>query len=100
MPGRSREPPKRPHVSAMHEHVVSPQSSTGATSAIEAAATGTTTRKRERFLIIHNPIAGRNRIGLVQQVVQRLEEAGAVADLHLVPDTASRDSSALPIDSY
>ncbi len=35
---------------------------------------------RRRFLIIHNPIAGRNRIGLVHDVVRRLEQAGAVAD--------------------
>lgn len=82
----------------MQEHVDSPQGSTGANSAIETTATGTAARKR--FLIIHNPIAGRNRIGLVQQVVRRLEQAGVVADLHLVSDTGSSDCSALPIDSY
>ncbi len=82
----------------MQEHVDSPQGSTGAHSAIETTATGTAARKR--FLIIHNPIAGRNRIGLVQQVVRRLEQAGAVADLHLVSDTVSSDCSTLPIDSY
>ena len=36
---------------------------------------------RRRFLIIHNPIAGRNRVDLVRDVVRRLEQAGAVADL-------------------
>jgi diacylglycerol kinase (ATP) len=36
---------------------------------------------RRRFLIIHNPIAGRNRVGLVHDVVRRLEQAGANADV-------------------
>jgi diacylglycerol kinase family enzyme len=84
----------------MQEHVDSPQGSTGVTNAIVTAATGTAARKRKRFLIIHNPIAGRNRIGLVQEVVRRLEQAGAVADLHLVPDAAGSDYSTLSIDSY
>lgn len=38
---------------------------------------------RRRFLIVHNPIAGRNRIGLVQEVVRHLVQAGAHATLHV-----------------
>lgn len=38
-------------------------------------------RRRNRFLIIHNPIAGRNLIDLASKVVRCLEQAGAVADL-------------------
>lgn len=46
-----------------------------------ASADGDETRSiRRRFLIIHNPLAGRNRVGLVRAIVRRLELAGAVVD--------------------
>ena len=46
-----------------------------------ASADGDKTRNiRRRFLIIHNPLAGRNRVGLVRAVVRRLELSGAIVD--------------------
>jgi diacylglycerol kinase (ATP) len=57
-------------------------------------------RGRRRFLIIHNPIAGRNRIGLVHDVVHRLEEAGAIADFLSLTGTASDEIIDARIDSY
>lgn len=41
-------------------------------------------RARRRFLIVHNPLAGRNRVAVVQDVVHRLVQAGAIVDLHNV----------------
>lgn len=58
-------------------------------SAAGITPSGESGQARRRFLIIHNPIAGRNRIGLVQDVVRHLEGAGAVADfLSLAEDDA------------
>jgi diacylglycerol kinase (ATP) len=55
---------------------------------------------RRRFLIVHNPIAGRNRIGLVQHVVRHLEQAGAVADLMSVADGDTSANITARIGSY
>jgi diacylglycerol kinase (ATP) len=55
---------------------------------------------RRRFLIVHNPIAGRNRIGLVQDVVHRLEQAGAVADFLSLAESEAGNNLAAMIGSY
>lgn len=57
-------------------------------------------RRRQRFLIVHNPVAGRNRIGLVREVVQRLEQAGATAHLHFLKDNAGDSSLPGQLDTY
>jgi diacylglycerol kinase (ATP) len=57
-------------------------------------------RRRKRFLIVHNPVAGRNRIALVREVVRHLELAGAVAHLHLLPDAENEHRLPAALDSY
>lgn len=55
---------------------------------------------RRRFLIIHNPIAGRNRVGLVHDVVRRLQEAGAMADLLSLSGDVTNADIATRIGAY
>ena len=57
-------------------------------------------RGRQRFLIVHNPVAGRNRIGLVREVVQRLEQAGATTHLHLLQEDARDSGRPVSLDAY
>lgn len=57
-------------------------------------------RRRQRFLIVHNPVAGRNRIGLVREVAQRLEQAGATTHLHFLKDNAGDSSLPGQLDTY
>ncbi len=57
-------------------------------------------RRRQRFLIVHNPVAGRNRIGLVHEVVRRLEQAGVTAHLHLLAEDASDSGLPATLDTY
>ena len=57
-------------------------------------------RARRRFLIIHNPIAGRNRVGLVQDVVRRLKQAGAIADFLSLSGTEADKFIDARIDAY
>ncbi len=63
---------------------------------IAASAVGDDARSaRQRFLIIHNPVAGRNRVDLVHDVVRRLEQAGAIGDfISLVECEADTDFAA------
>lgn len=56
--------------------------------------------KRRRFLIVHNPVAGRNHIALAHQVASHLEQAGAVADLHCLGDGEHQDGALADIGSY
>jgi diacylglycerol kinase (ATP) len=57
-------------------------------------------RGRQRFLIVHNPVAGRNRIGLVREVAQRLEQAGATTHLHLLQEDAGASVLPATLDTY
>jgi diacylglycerol kinase family enzyme len=69
--------------------------------AVEASVDGRRTPlRRKRFLIVHNPAAGRNRLDLVQGVARHLERAGAVADLHVREDSARGDGLPDPINAY
>ena len=69
-------------------------------SAAGAVPSGESRHARRRFLIIHNPIAGRNRIGLVQDVVRLLEQAGAVADLLSLAEGDANAKLAARIKDY
>jgi len=51
---------------------------------------------RRRFLIVHNPIAGRNQIQLAHDVVRHLEQGGGIADLHCLSEHGRQ--AALPDD--
>lgn len=55
---------------------------------------------RKRFLIVHNPIAGRNRLDIVQEVVRCLELAGAVAELRVKEGSVRDGDLSAPVDSY
>jgi diacylglycerol kinase (ATP) len=55
---------------------------------------------RRRFLIIHNPIAGRNRVGLVHDVVRRLGQAGAIADVMSLSESETEENFAARIGTY
>lgn len=57
-------------------------------------------RGRHRFLIVHNPVAGRNRISLVREVVRRLEQAGATAHLHLLTEDVGDGGLPATLDTY
>ena len=65
-----------------------------------AAAGDAPPSARRRFLIIHNPVAGRNRVGLVQDVVRRLEQAGAAVDLSSIAECDADASFAARIATY
>ena len=69
-------------------------------SAAGAVPSGESRHARRRFLIIHNTIAGRNRIGLVQDVVRLLEQAGAVADLLSLAEGDANAKLAARIKDY
>lgn len=56
--------------------------------------------QRKRFLIVHNPIAGRNRLDIVQEVARHLARAGAVTDLHVKEDSARDGALPAPIETY
>ncbi len=85
----------------MQQHIDRLQGSMGGTAtAANAAQADDATCKRHRFLIIHNPLAGTNRFGLVQKVVRCLEQAGAVVDLRSVADDKQDDSFLREIDTY
>ncbi|MFN3746853.1 MAG: diacylglycerol/lipid kinase family protein [Hyphomicrobiaceae bacterium] len=58
----------------------------GGASPTAAAGAAPLPCERRRFLIVHNPMAGRNRVDLVRDIVRRLEQAGARADQHVLGD--------------
>jgi diacylglycerol kinase (ATP) len=72
----------------------------GAGTAAAAAAGDETRGSRRRFLIIHNPIAGRNRVRLVHDVVRHLKLAGAVVDLLSIAECDADTSFAARIATY
>src|SRR5690606_12668788 len=55
---------------------------------------------RRRFLILHNPLAGRNRVSLVRDVVHRLELAGAIVDFSSRSASDAELNIATEIDAY
>ena len=87
-------------MTAMHDDVDQAGDGNPAKSRSTATGPAEPTRQRRRFLIIHNPVAGRNRINLAREVVRRLEQAGAVADLHCLGNGASDDSFLSQISAY
>ena len=72
----------------------------GPRDAVVAVASDEARGARRRFLIIHNPVAGRNRVGLVQDVVRRLEQAGAAVDLSSIAECDADASFAARIATY
>ena len=97
MPHLAREP----HLSQMktganHDTGRNAEAQTAAAPAQGDEARGA----RRRFLIIHNPIAGRNRVGLVHDVVRRLEQAGAVADFLSLSSSEADNDISTRIDAY
>ncbi len=86
----------------MPEHVDRARDDNAAAGSASTAApqSGEATHKRRRFLIIHNPVAGRNRVDLPREVARCLERAGAVADLHYVAEGASDAGLLARIDTY
>jgi diacylglycerol kinase family enzyme len=68
--------------------------------AIASAHGDTAGGARRRFLIIHNPLAGRNRVGLVRDVVRRLEQAGAVVDFLNLSASPTDTDIGEKIDAY
>jgi diacylglycerol kinase (ATP) len=70
------------------------------TSATTAAREAPAPCKRRRFLIVHNPLAGRNRVDLVREIVRRLEQAGASADQHIMADNDRDERFLAQIDTY
>ncbi len=69
------------------QHVDPPRSSVASEDTRASAGGVDVSLQRKRFLIIHNPIAGRNRLDVVQEVARYLEQAGAVCDLRVKEDT-------------
>lgn len=65
-----------------------------------SVSSGSVSPRRKRFLIVHNPIAGRNRLDIVQEVARCLARGGAVADLHVKEDNVRDDGLPAPIDTY
>jgi diacylglycerol kinase family enzyme len=61
---------------------------------------GETHSVRRRFLIIHNPLAGRNRVGLVRDVVRHLELAGAVVEFLSLTETEADTDFGARLDAY
>jgi diacylglycerol kinase family enzyme len=71
-----------------------------ATSATTAARAAPLPCERRRFLIVHNPLAGRNRVELVREIVRRLEQAGARADQHVLGDHERDERLLAQVDMY
>jgi diacylglycerol kinase (ATP) len=97
MPYPANEPhltPKQPVADADHDGDAGPR-------IIAASADGGEARVvRRRFLIIHNPVAGRNRVGLVHDVVRRLGQAGAIADVMSLSEMEADNNFAARIGTY
>lgn len=84
----------------MQQHVDHPRGSIETESIGTSVGDGAGSPLRKRFLIVHNPIAGRNRLDIVQEVARRLGQAGAAVDLHVRQDNARDDDLPAPLDSY
>lgn len=82
----------------MQQHVDRPQGSFDLEG--NEPSVGTPSPGRKRFLIVHNPMAGRNRLDVVREVARYLERAGAVADLHVKAENTRDDALSAPIDTY
>jgi diacylglycerol kinase (ATP) len=89
-------PTRQPHLNRMHTRP-DPEGNRNAEPPTAAAPAHST---RRRFLIIHNPAAGRNRVGLVHDVVRRLEQVGAVADVLSLSAGETDTSIAARIGAY
>ena len=74
------------------QHVDPPRGILASEDIRASAGDGNAPSQRKRFLIIHNPIAGRNRLDVVQEVARYLVQAGAVCDLRVKEDTTRDDA--------
>lgn len=84
----------------MQQHVDQLRGSIETEGTRTSVGAGANSSGRKRFLIIHNPMAGRNRLDVVREVAQCLERAGAVADLHIKEDNVRDDLLPAPIVTY
>lgn len=83
------------------QHVERPRGSIGSEDTRRTSVNdGNASRGRKRFLIVHNPIAGRNRLDVVQEVARCLERAGAIADLHVKEENVRDGDLSMPVDTY
>ena len=92
---------RQPHLNRMQIRADIDGDQNAAPATVAASAVGDEARGvRRRFLIIHNPVAGRNRVGLVHDVVRRLEQAGAIGDLLSLAECEADTNFVARIDTY
>lgn len=97
MPLRARQP----RMNRARTHADTNGARDAAAGTAVAAPSGDEARgARRRFLIIHNPVAGRNRVGVVHDVVRRLEQVGAVGDLLSLSECEADTTFAARIATY